>query len=244
MWANTSPLQLMKQEFNMNDIHKIAKVGVVLWLVLVLGAAALVWNDRQVDPAALLESNTYRVTTTEFNEEYRGGVGTGVWLDERTFITNCHVAAQAAPDHTMSITNHTGTEVYKMDVVACDKGMDLALLRPLRPNKSVTRVRFGTPRFFEKILTAGYGFGMNLTPKVGVIGLLMDAGLSTKSRQLTFPVAPGDSGSPVFNEDGELVCVVNAGFLTKTFNGATVPLADRALCIPARAVRVFLLLYQ
>jgi S1-C subfamily serine protease len=107
-----------------------------------------------------------------------------------------------------------GTDLA-LRLVTADAVNDLALLKlpepesrsaPLSADPAKTRqgediVVFGFP--LNSVLSSGG----NLTP--GVVSALTGLGNNTNQIQITAPVQPGSSGSPVLNKKGEVVAVVS-----------------------------------
>ena len=102
-----------------------------------------------------------------------------------------------------------------VNVTTSDSVNDLALLQVsgaisgtavINPDQSKTRqgddiVVFGFP------LTSVLSSGGNLTP--GIISALTGLGNNTNQLQITAPIQPGSSGSPVMNKNGEVIGVVS-----------------------------------
>lgn len=123
-------------------------------------------------------------------------------------ITNQHVV------NGCKVVRLQGTDVA-LSLVTADAVNDLALLKlpepesrsaPLSPDPAKTRqgediVVFGFP--LNSVLSSGG----NLTP--GVVSAVTGLGNNTNQIQITAPVQPGSSGSPVLNKKGEVVAVVS-----------------------------------
>lgn len=97
--------------------------------------------------------------------------------------------------------------LYTAVVVATSTTHDLAMIRIDRSNTPYFKLAKALTRG-EHISVLGSPLGITDTLSTGVIArndgdvLLLDCG-----------ALPGNSGGPVFNEDGELVGVLNAGFI-------------------------------
>ena len=124
-----------------------------------------------------------------------------------------------------AITNHhviDGCREVKVEgrdgavkVVTSDTVNDLALLQiPGTTNATATVASDPTKlRQGEEIVAFGFPLnavlssGGNLTP--GVVSALTGLGNNTNQMQITAPIQPGSSGSPVLNKKGEVVGVVS-----------------------------------
>lgn len=103
----------------------------------------------------------------------------------------------------------------KVKVKAADKVNDLALLEIPGVADSVANI-LGDPsklRQGDDVVVFGFPLntllssGGNLTP--GVISALSGLGNNTNQIQITAPIQPGSSGSPVLNKKGEVIGVVS-----------------------------------
>lgn len=209
-------------------------------------------NPKGTPPwvAKTMLNNVYAVSDRVYSEN-RVSLGTGFWIDERHMITNCHVAGafqrKEWPEPGVSVTtykdtfatNYDETKTFRMKTVLCDEETDLALLKSYWPNHDarLVTIDWRTPRFGEALYSAGYGINLTLTPKYGYTGIRVYDGVS--SVRVTMPIVGGDSGSPVFDKWGRLRGVINKAAMQQTMFGF-VPVADRAMMIPALEVMLLL----
>lgn len=179
-------------------------------------------------------------------------MGTGSYLDESTILTNCHVAgvftkyASLPLGWTPVARGHDGVlhEVYS---VYCDPVIDLAIVKLRWPNYDAKPIRLGdTPSPGSDVWSAGYGQGKPMQYKTGIMGYPSAPADFTwwNTQQVTLPVIGGDSGSPVFSEDGTVGCIVNSGDMAFTMRWVRIPLADRSYCIHSHAINLFLMEYN
>ncbi|MEE6274082.1 S1 family peptidase [Georgenia wangjunii] len=135
--------------------------------------------------------------------------GSGFALDERTIITNRHVAADSAR---LQITTYDGREIDAVSAGATDVA-DLALVRTEEPLASVPGLAEIDAAAGEEVTVVGYPQGGRLTTTTGtVLGyepdpLGSDLGMVGRTNA---EVDHGSSGSAVLNADGEVVGVVYA----------------------------------
>jgi S1-C subfamily serine protease len=119
-------------------------------------------------------------------------------------ITNAHVVSGCK-----SVQSASGM----LTVLAVDEASDLALLRTKATPTEVAKVRSGRgPKPGEAVVAIGFPLtdllGSDPSVTTGVISSL--AGIKNDRRfiQITAPVQPGNSGGPLFGENGTVIGVV------------------------------------
>ena len=144
--------------------------------------------------------------------------GTGFALKNGYIVTNNHVVDGAS---SILVQGINGTTVeYKAEVVAVDKNNDLALIR-------INDYRFngfGSIPYSIKETLCDVGsdvfvLGYPLTSYMGEEIKLTNGIISSRSGyqgdittyQISAPVQPGNSGGPMFDKNGNVVGIVNAG---------------------------------
>ena len=144
--------------------------------------------------------------------------GTGFALKNGYIVTNNHVVDGAS---SILVQGINGSSVeYKAEVVAVDKNNDLALIR-------INDYRFdgfGSIPYSIKETLCDVGsdvfvLGYPLTSYMGEEIKLTNGIISSRSGyqgdittyQISAPVQPGNSGGPMFDKNGNVVGVVNAG---------------------------------
>jgi hypothetical protein len=156
----------------------------------------------------------------------RDGVsyGSGTLVDVRgqfgLVVTNWHVIRDAAGPISVEFPDGFRSPA---EVVKTDKDWDLAALSIQRPSASPVRVSPAAPQLGEWLTIAGYGSGQwrtaagqctqYLAPGVDFPHEMVE--LATEARQ-------GDSGGPIFNQQGELVGVLfgsGPGYTSGSYGG-------------------------
>lgn len=151
-------------------------------------------------------------------EQKAGWTGTGFALKNGYIVTNNHVV-EGATSIVVQGVNGTSTE-YKAEVVSVDKNNDLALIR-------ITDYRFDgfgplPYAINERLCDVGsdvFVLGYPLTTYMGEEIKLTNGIISSRSGyqgdvttyQISAPIQPGNSGGPMFDKNGNIVGVVNAG---------------------------------
>ncbi|HLP18791.1 MAG TPA: serine protease [Chitinophagales bacterium] len=144
--------------------------------------------------------------------------GTGFLVSKKGYvITNYHVISNAKTVQLKGVGGDFST-LYGMEVVAVDVDNDFALLR--FKNQALV---FEEPPYAISKSTLAQGskafvLGYPLAKSMGEEIKLTDGLISAKSGfkgslsqyQFSAPIQPGNSGSPLFNENGDIVGVANA----------------------------------
>lgn len=144
------------------------------------------------------------------------GNGTGFLVNRRGFVvTNYHVV-QPARSITATFSNGRKREV--LGLVGADPPNDLAILQIEGTDFSFLSlaeddsVKYGTP-----IMVLGSPLGLSWTLSEGIVSAIRDQGLpgsladdkasAVQLIQITAPISPGSSGSPVLDLGGKVVGV-------------------------------------
>jgi serine protease Do len=144
----------------------------------------------------------------------RFGAGAGiVWAENGLILTNNHVVGRHMP---IVILQNDGE--YESRLLARDPDVDLALLSieasHLTPLKPVADARQGTsreasPRVGELVFAFGHPWGQRNTVTRGIVSALAFAqnrrGEMLPIVRSDVPLAPGNSGGPLVNANGEVV---------------------------------------
>lgn len=152
--------------------------------------------------------------TTQINQgaqpiDFKSG-GTGFLIDGKGYlVTNAHVVRHAT---IVEVQNAQGTS-FKARILHLDPLADLAFLKiedtafhtygPLPYGISKTKLRLG-----EDLFTMGYPRNEIVYSK-GYVSARTGFRGDTLAYQITIAANPGNSGTPVFNKDGEVVGIVN-----------------------------------
>jgi len=135
-------------------------------------------------------------------------------------VTNYHVIGMAS-----DIKVKAGNKIFDVEgLIFTDKINDLAILKARAKNMPVVKLGvIGEANIGEHVYVIGYPLGLENTISVGLLRGIREIDEKREILQITAPVSPGSSGSPVFNSNGEVIGVAT------TSEHATTPHKTRNL---------------
>jgi tetratricopeptide (TPR) repeat protein len=132
--------------------------------------------------------------------------GSGFFIDTDRVVTNRHVidGAYRAEVHSLS-----GNSYQVKNVLAVDAEGDIALLRIDAPANVVRPLSLDrtSPQEGESIVVIGNPFGLEGSVTNGIVSAVRDIPGFGRIIQITAPISPGSSGSPVVNMQGQVIGV-------------------------------------
>ncbi|HVS81700.1 MAG TPA: S1C family serine protease [Pyrinomonadaceae bacterium] len=145
------------------------------------------------------------VTIRSFQAKGGGNSGSGFFIDQDMIVTNWHViqggarfAIQASDGQSYSVTS----------TVAIDKDNDVAILR-VSPKLSAAAALLLSdylPQVGEHIFVIGTPLGvLKGSVSDGIVSAVRHFRPGTFAIQITAPISPGNSGSPVINMSGHVI---------------------------------------
>ncbi len=159
----------------------------------------------------LAESGLDTLLSVSDDSETGVSGGTGFVVSSSGHVlTNAHVVDECA-----SVTAKVDGEGLALTLIATDYANDLAVLRLPDPLDNVATFRDHDARLAESILVFGYPLQSLLSSTIHVTaGLVSNLGAmydNTSSFQISAPVQAGNSGSPVLDQSGNVLGVVEGG---------------------------------
>ncbi len=142
------------------------------------------------------------------NSDRRIGAGTGFFVDSGGYlITNYHVLEPA--DRAEVVLSDRRTYPVRT-VVAEDRQRDLVKVRVELFGDSVSAIPLAdrVPEVGEPVLVIGSPLGLEQTVSDGIVSSVRVDSEWGNVIQVTAPVSPGSSGSPVVTRDGNVAAVV------------------------------------
>ena len=157
-------------------------------------------------PALIKKVESSIVVIVTYNKEGSMiGQGTGFFVNkEGDVITNFHVLEEASR---AVIRTTDGKEYAVQKVLAEDREGDLIRVSVEISEEAVRPLPISTrlPEVGEKVIVIGTPLGLDKTVSDGIVSAVRDIPAFGKIIQLTAPISPGSSGSPVINMKGEVV---------------------------------------
>lgn len=141
--------------------------------------------------------------------------GTGFLIAESNYVlTNSHLL-KGMTSFSVKFVNG---EIINAEIVSQDKQNDIAFLKLERsPNLRLANISIGDSakmRLGEKVFTIGYPLspilGVNPKYSEGVINGLTGINDDPRLFQVSLPIQPGNSGGPLFNQDGKVVGITTS----------------------------------
>jgi tetratricopeptide (TPR) repeat protein len=133
------------------------------------------------------------------------GQGSGFFIDNKgRLITNHHVIEGA---YSATIKTSAGKEYPVQGIVAKDTEADIVKLVVNLPDADITFLNLSVnmPSEGEDIVVIGNPLGLESTVSTGIVSAVRDIPAFGKIIQITAPISPGSSGSPVINNKGEVI---------------------------------------
>jgi len=132
--------------------------------------------------------------------------GSGFFISNNRIITNRHVIEKSSR---VEVHLMNGKKFTARGVLAIDGEGDLALLQVDVPAEFALPLPLvqGAPQEGESIVVVGNPFGLEGSVSNGIVSAVREIPGYGKIIQITAPISPGSSGSPVVNMRGQVVGV-------------------------------------
>jgi tetratricopeptide (TPR) repeat protein len=132
--------------------------------------------------------------------------GSGFFIDLDRIVTNRHVIEGA---YRAEVHLNSGYAYQVKGVLAVDAEGDLALLKVEAPPNLVRPLSLDrtSPQEGESVVVIGNPFGLEGSVTNGIVSAVRDIPGFGRIIQITAPISPGSSGSPVVNMHGQVIGV-------------------------------------
>jgi len=132
--------------------------------------------------------------------------GSGFFIDVDRVVTNRHVIDNA---FRAEVHSYNGSVYQVKGVIAVDAEGDLALLRVDAPPNQVRPLPLDktSPQEGESVVVIGNPLGLEGSVTNGIVSAVRDIPTFGRIIQITAPISPGSSGSPVVNMQGQVIGV-------------------------------------
>lgn len=154
---------------------------------------------RRIKPSAVA-IETYDVRGEKLSR------GSGFFVDIDRVVTNRHVIDNA---YRAEVHSSNGNIYPVKGVVAVDAEGDIALLKVEAPPGQVRPLLLDktSPQEGESVVVIGNPFGLEGSVTNGIVSAVRDIPTFGRIIQITAPISPGSSGSPVVNMQGQVIGV-------------------------------------
>src|SRR6195256_4504756 len=154
---------------------------------------------RRIKPSAVA-IETYDVRGEKLSR------GSGFFIDIDRVVTNRHVIENA---YRVEVHSSNGSIYPVKGVLAVDAVGDIALLKVEVPANVVRPLSLErtSPQEGESIVVIGNPFGLEGSVTNGIVSAVRDIPGFGRIIQITAPISPGSSGSPVVNMQGQVIGV-------------------------------------
>jgi len=134
--------------------------------------------------------------------------GSAFLLDAYTVVTNLHVVDGAASARLIGAHE----EVYEvLGLLEADERSDLVTLASVIPEEAIAlQVAHEVPREGERVFVIGAPRGLSGTVTDGLVAAVRQDADARVVLQITAPISPGSSGSPVINGSGFVIGIATS----------------------------------
>src|SRR5947209_2878573 len=132
--------------------------------------------------------------------------GSGFFVDKDRVVTNRHVIDGA---YRGEVHLNSGNSFQVKNVLAVDAEADIAILKVEAPPNLVRPLSLdrASPQEGESVVVIGNPFGLEGSVTNGIVSAVRDIPGFGRIIQITAPISPGSSGSPVVNMQGQVIGV-------------------------------------
>ena len=163
--------------------------------------------NAQLKPEDLYAAVSPSIVTLEVENvggrHFIGGAFLAV--DDCLAVTAWHVVHDARRVEARFSDNHS---VKVIGLVDKNEQLDLALIKLEASGRPRLKLGSATPRIGARVYVVGAPSGFDLSISEGLISQIRTVD-NVRYYQVSCPISPGDSGGPVFNDQGEAIGVVS-----------------------------------
>jgi S1-C subfamily serine protease len=160
--------------------------------------------------------------TQEMFQTKQKSSGTGFAISTNGIIVTCNHVIENADKIIVKGINNDFNKTYKAKIISIDKNNDLAIIQIDDSTfKSIANIPFVIGDKTIEVGSSVFALGYPLRSSMGDEIKLTNGIISSKSGfqgditayQISVPVQPGNSGGPLFDDNGNLVGIINAKHL-------------------------------
>jgi len=207
--ADAAARLALKEEAVM--LGKQTRMGSTLAIAMVISVVCLLGRAVAMDETKILENyGNAVVLIASFNETDASlSQGSGFIVDSNGLIvSNYHVVAHAYRMVVQLISGETFTDITLVDF---DSTRDIAVLKVKEMKLPCVHLADSdSVKVGQKVVVIGNPKGLSNTVSNGLLSGVRDLGEGFKVFQMSAPISPGSSGSPVFDEEGNVIGIATA----------------------------------
>lgn len=182
-----------------------------------IGKMTIYYDDVNEIYLKLFPTSNDNISKTNNTPKISSGTGFGISTDG-IIVTNYHVIDGAKTIKIRGI-NSDFNKTYKAKVLVSDKNNDLALIQIddygfTSLGTIPYTIKTGLTRVGENIFVLGYPLRATMGDEIkltnGIISSRTGFQGDVTSYQISAPVQPGNSGGPLFDNQGNLIGIINA----------------------------------
>jgi tetratricopeptide (TPR) repeat protein len=177
----------------------------LLFLILIPAVPKTSAQDLLPDLVRRIKPSAVAIETFDARGEQLSR-GSGFFIDSNRVVTNRHVIENA---YRAEVHSYNGYVYPVKGVVAVDAEGDIAVLRIEAPAGQVRALSLDrtSPQEGESVVVIGNPFGLEGSVTNGIVSAVRDIPTFGRIIQITAPISPGSSGSPVVNMHGQVIGV-------------------------------------
>jgi tetratricopeptide (TPR) repeat protein len=181
------------------------RIPAILLTVLFLGLAPVSGQESLPDLVKRIKPSVVAIITYDSKGE-RLSRGSGFFNGPNLVVTNKHVIENA---YRVEIHLSGGSSYTAKGVVAVDGEGDIAILQVDLPPGIARPLSVGrtSPQEGEAIVVIGNPLGLEGSVSNGIVSAVREIPNFGRIIQITAPISPGSSGSPVVNMQGQVIGV-------------------------------------
>src|SRR6266700_8296535 len=183
------------------------RTSATVWILVIFFAAVVPANSQDALPELVRRIKPSAVAIVTFDNHGESlSRGSGFFIEVDRVVTNRHVIEGA---YRAEVHSSTGNVYPVKGVLAVDAEGDVALLRIEAPPNLVRPLSLErtSPQEGESIVVIGNPFGLEGSVTNGIVSAVRDIPTFGRIIQITAPISPGSSGSPVVNMRGQVIGV-------------------------------------
>src|SRR5687767_14082279 len=181
------------------------KLVLLIFAFLLTTPSAVVAQDELPELVRRIKPSAVAIETFDARGE-KLSRGSGFFIAADRIVTNRHVIEGA---HRAEVHSSTGTVMPVRGVLAVDAEGDIALLKIDPPTPQVRSLPLDktSPQEGESVVVIGNPLGLEGSVTNGIVSAVRDIPTFGRIIQITAPISPGSSGSPVVNMQGQVIGV-------------------------------------